>query len=91
MALSHVNRSEREDFEVMLRRLGRLGEFDATDGAVEILAPPWGRRPTIYTVIVKSLHTGKTRTYTSGGSITNNGWAAWVNEVASDIEGGAFD
>ena len=92
MALTYVPRSEREDFEEMLRDAGRAEDFEATDGPTDILAPPGTVGPRVSRIVVRCRRTSVERGYSSGGlSITTNGMPGWVNDVAADILGGAFD
>ena len=92
MPLTYINRSEREDFEAMLRlRNVSASDFELADTPTRIAARPGAIGPALNTVVVRSRRNGVERTYTSGGlSITNNRFVAWVNEVARDVDIGVF-
>lgn len=92
MALNQIHPSGREDFEAMLRHLGRTSDFEADDGPDDIQAPSGAIGPIANTVAVRSLITAKSRTYLTGGlNKTYNGWPEWVNKVKDDIVNGLFD
>ena len=92
MPLTHTHRSEREDFEAMLKlRDLSPDDFELADTPTRITAPQGAIGSAVNTIFVRSSRNGIERTYTSGGiSTTNNQFVAWVNDAARDIDGGVF-